>query len=109
MYNLPRRCRWDCSISPVIIPNTQQYAVVMLSPGAVLGFFIGIGVSVKRRLGSMGRFTSTINIIVLDNPMTFHFSQFLDSASWGNRRLYAGVYRHPAGAINLDRTGRVPL
>ncbi|MGS9073877.1 FUSC family protein, partial [Salmonella enterica subsp. enterica serovar Infantis] len=23
---------------------------------------------------------STINIIVLDNPMTFHFSQFLDSA-----------------------------
>ncbi|ELN45618.1 p-hydroxybenzoic acid efflux subunit AaeB, partial [Salmonella enterica subsp. enterica serovar Enteritidis str. 13183-1] len=34
----------------------------------------------KRRLGSMGALASTINIIVLDNPMTFHFSQFLDSA-----------------------------
>ncbi|XNM79596.1 FUSC family protein [Escherichia coli] len=28
----------------------------------------------------MGVLASTINIIVLDNPMTFHFSQFLDSA-----------------------------
>ena len=28
----------------------------------------------------MGALASTINIIVLDNPMTFHFSQFLDSA-----------------------------
>ncbi len=27
-----------------------------------------------------GRWPSTINIMVLDNPMTFHFSQFLDSA-----------------------------
>lgn len=45
---------------------------------AVLGFFLGIEVQ-KRRLGSMA-LTSTINIIVLDNPMTFHFSQFLDSA-----------------------------
>lgn len=27
-----------------------------------------------------GALASTINIIVLDNPMTFHFSQFLDSA-----------------------------
>lgn len=46
---------------------------------AVLGFFLGIEVQ-KRRLGSMGALASTINIIVLDNPMTFHFSQFLDSA-----------------------------
>ncbi|WP_346749666.1 FUSC family protein, partial [Salmonella enterica] len=32
-----------------------------------------------RRMGSMGGLASTINIFVLDNPMTFHFSQFLDS------------------------------
>ncbi|MCQ6482902.1 FUSC family protein, partial [Vibrio parahaemolyticus] len=46
---------------------------------ALLGFFIGIEVQ-KRRLGSMGALAGTINILVLDNPMTFHFSQFLDSA-----------------------------
>ena len=34
----------------------------------------------KRRLGSLGALASTINILVLDNPMTFHFNQFLDSA-----------------------------
>ncbi|SUH34630.1 fusaric acid resistance protein FusB/ fusaricacid resistance protein FusC [Salmonella enterica subsp. enterica] len=50
----------------------------MFEPGGI-GFFIGIEVQ-KRRLGSMGALASTINIIVLDNPMTFHFSQFLDSA-----------------------------
>ena len=44
-----------------------------------MAFFIGIEVQ-KRRLGSLGALASTINIIVLDNPMTFHFSQFLDSA-----------------------------
>ncbi len=41
-----------------------------------MAFFIGIEVQ-KRRLGSLGALASTINIIVLDNPMTFHFSQFL--------------------------------
>ncbi|VFS59413.1 p-hydroxybenzoic acid efflux pump subunit AaeB [Kluyvera cryocrescens] len=46
---------------------------------AVMCFFIGIEVQ-KRRLGSLGALASTINILVLDNPMTFHFSQFLDSA-----------------------------
>ncbi|XPE57430.1 hypothetical protein ACNKHQ_18890 [Shigella flexneri] len=30
--------------------------------------------------GLMGALASTINILVLDNPITFHFSQFLDSA-----------------------------
>ena len=46
---------------------------------AVIAFFIGIEVQ-KRPLGSLGALASTINILVLDNPMTFHFSQFLDSA-----------------------------
>lgn len=63
----------------VIIPNTQQSMLLLCLSLAVLGFFIGIEVQ-KRRLGSMGVLASTINIIVLDNPMTFHFSQFLDSA-----------------------------
>ncbi len=63
----------------VIIPNTQQSMLLLCLSPAVLGFFIGIEVQ-KRRLGSMGALASTINIIVLDNPMTFHFSQFLDSA-----------------------------
>lgn len=63
----------------MIIPNTQQSMLLLCLSPAVLGFFIGIEVQ-KRRLGSMGALASTINIIVLDNPMTFHFSQFLDSA-----------------------------
>ena len=63
----------------VIIPNTQQSMFLLCLSLAVLGFFLGIEVQ-KRRLGSMGALASTINIIVLDNPMTFHFSQFLDSA-----------------------------
>ena len=63
----------------VIIPNTQQSMLLLCLSLAVLGFFLGIEVQ-KRRLGSMGALASTINIIVLDNPMTFHFSQFLDSA-----------------------------
>jgi p-hydroxybenzoic acid efflux pump subunit AaeB len=46
---------------------------------AAMAFFIGIEVQ-KRRLGSLGALASTINILVLDNPMQFQFSQFLDSA-----------------------------
>lgn len=63
----------------VIIPSTQQSMLLLCISLAILGFFIGIEVQ-KRRLGSMGALAGTINIIVLDNPMTFHFSQFLDSA-----------------------------
>ncbi len=36
--------------------------------------------STETATGLDGALASTINIIVLDNPMTFHFSQFLDSA-----------------------------
>ncbi|WP_058910793.1 p-hydroxybenzoic acid efflux pump subunit AaeB [Entomohabitans teleogrylli] len=63
----------------VVIPNTQQSMLLLCISLALLGFFIGIEVQ-KRRLGSLGALASTINIIVLDNPMTFHFSTFLDSA-----------------------------
>ncbi|HFZ8996169.1 TPA: p-hydroxybenzoic acid efflux pump subunit AaeB [Citrobacter freundii] len=63
----------------VILPGTQQSMLLLCLSLAVMGFFLGIEVQ-KRRLGSMGALASTINIMVLDNPMTFHFSQFLDSA-----------------------------
>lgn len=63
----------------VLIPSTQQSMLLLCISLALLGFFIGVEVQ-KRRLGSMGALAGTINIIVLDNPMTFHFSQFLDSA-----------------------------
>ena len=63
----------------VIMPATQQSMLLLCLSLAVMCFFIGIEVQ-KRRLGSLGALASTINILVLDNPMTFHFSQFLDSA-----------------------------
>lgn len=63
----------------VIIPATQQSMVLLSISLALLAFFIGIEVQ-KRRLGSMGALAGTINVIVLDNPMTFHFNTFLDSA-----------------------------
>lgn len=63
----------------VVLPSTQQSMLLLCISLAVLAFFIGIEVQ-KRRLGSLGALASTINILVLDNPMTFHFNQFLDSA-----------------------------
>ena len=63
----------------VIIPSTQQSMLLLCISLAVMAFFLGIEVQ-KRRLGSLGALASTINILVLDNPMQFHFSQFLDSA-----------------------------
>ncbi|SQA99169.1 p-hydroxybenzoic acid efflux pump subunit AaeB [Cedecea neteri] len=63
----------------VVLPSTQQSMLLLCVSLALLGFFMGIEVQ-KRRLGSMGALAGTINIIVLDNPMTFHFSSFLDSA-----------------------------
>jgi len=63
----------------VVLPATQQSMLLLCISLALLGFFIGIEVQ-KRRLGSLGALASTINIIVLDNPMTFEFNRFLDSA-----------------------------
>ncbi len=65
-------------VLPVIMPATQQSMLLLCISG-------GNGVlyrdrSAKRRLGSLGALASTINILVLDNPMQFQFSQFLDSA-----------------------------
>ncbi|STF41810.1 p-hydroxybenzoic acid efflux pump subunit B [Escherichia coli] len=81
----------------VIIPNTQQSMLLLCISLAVLGFFLGIEVQ-KRRLGSMGALASTINIIVLDNPMTFPFQSVSRQRHWANRRLCARVHRYFAGA-----------
>ncbi|MFB0711269.1 p-hydroxybenzoic acid efflux pump subunit AaeB [Buttiauxella noackiae] len=63
----------------VVIPSTQQSILLLCISLGLLGFFIGIEVQ-KRRLGSMGALAGTINVIVLDNPMTFHLNTFLDGA-----------------------------
>lgn len=63
----------------VVLPSTQQSMLLLCISLGVMAFFIGIGVQ-KRRLGSLGALASTINILVLSNPMTFHISAFLDSA-----------------------------
>ncbi len=62
-----------------VMRATQQSMLLLCISLAVLAFFIGIEVQ-KRRLGSLGALASTINILVLDNPMTFEFNRFLDSA-----------------------------
>ncbi len=62
-----------------LIPNSQQSMLLLCISLALLGFFLGIEVQ-KRQIGSLGALASSINIMVLDNPMKFEFSRFLDSA-----------------------------
>lgn len=62
----------------VILPATQQSMLLLCISLAVLCFFIGIEIQ-KRRLGTLGALACTINVIVLDNPMKFEFSFFLDN------------------------------
>ncbi|PWC13090.1 p-hydroxybenzoic acid efflux pump subunit AaeB [Brenneria roseae subsp. americana] len=63
----------------LIMPSTQQSLLLLCFSLGAMAFIIGIEVQ-KRRLGSLGALASTINILVLDNPMTFHIGQFLDNA-----------------------------
>ncbi|MBJ3814893.1 p-hydroxybenzoic acid efflux pump subunit AaeB [Shimwellia pseudoproteus] len=62
-----------------VLPHTQQSMLLLCISLGLLGFFLGVEVQ-KRKLGSLGALPCTINILVLDNPMTFHFNSFLDSA-----------------------------
>ncbi|MFO6483928.1 hypothetical protein ACLBR5_06035 [Escherichia coli] len=81
----------------VIIPNTQQSMLLLCCISlAVLGFFLGIEVQ-KRRLGSMGALASTINIIVLDNPIA-SFQSVSRQRIRADRRLCASVHRYFACA-----------
>ncbi|ACS87424.1 p-hydroxybenzoic acid efflux pump subunit AaeB [Musicola paradisiaca] len=63
----------------LVLPATQQSLLLLGLCIGVMTFVIGIEIQ-KRRLGSLGALASTINILVLDNPMTFNLSQFLDNA-----------------------------
>lgn len=62
-----------------VLPSTQQSMLLLCLSLGIVAFIIGIEVQ-KRRMGSLGALASTINIMVLDNPMTFNLSHFLDSA-----------------------------
>lgn len=62
-----------------VLPSTQQSMLLLCLSLGIMAFVIGIEVQ-KRRLGSLGALASTINILVLDNPMSFDISHFLDSA-----------------------------
>ncbi len=62
----------------MIIPNTQQSMLLLCISGSA-GILPRYR-STETEIGLDGALASTINIIVLDNPMTFHFSQFLDNA-----------------------------
>ncbi|AFJ45481.1 p-hydroxybenzoic acid efflux pump subunit AaeB [Shimwellia blattae] len=68
-----------CFYFLVVLPNTQQSMLLLCLSLGLLGFFVGVEVQ-KRRMGSLAALPCTINILVLDNPMTFHFSMFLDGA-----------------------------
>lgn len=63
----------------LIMPATQQSMLLLCISLGLLAFIIGLEVQ-KRRLGSLGTLASTINIIVLSNPMSFPVSTFIDSA-----------------------------
>ncbi|MBW7981775.1 p-hydroxybenzoic acid efflux pump subunit AaeB [Enterobacillus tribolii] len=63
----------------LIIPSTQQSMLLLCISLGVLAFFIGIEVQ-KRRLGSLGTLASTINVLMLSNPMNFSVTYFIDNA-----------------------------
>lgn len=63
----------------LIIPSTQQSMLLLCISLGVLAFFIGLEVQ-KRRLGSLGTLASTINVIMLSNPMSFSVTYFIDNA-----------------------------
>ncbi|WP_114192526.1 p-hydroxybenzoic acid efflux pump subunit AaeB [Edaphovirga cremea] len=64
----------------VIFPATQQSVVLLCIALGLMTFFIGIEVQ-KRRLGSLGLLVSSLNILVLSNPMVFDITTFIDNAT----------------------------
>ncbi|MCW0354625.1 p-hydroxybenzoic acid efflux pump subunit AaeB [Pantoea ananatis] len=62
-----------------ILPNTQQSAVLLCIAIGLLGFISGILIQ-RRQIGTLGAMVGTINVLVLDNPMQFNFTQFIDNA-----------------------------
>ncbi|WP_158782033.1 p-hydroxybenzoic acid efflux pump subunit AaeB [Pantoea sp. BAV 3049] len=63
----------------VIMPGTQQSMLLLCIALGVMAFIGGILIQ-RRQIGTLGALVGTINIITLDNPMTFNVSAFLDNA-----------------------------
>ncbi|MBP2168523.1 p-hydroxybenzoic acid efflux pump subunit AaeB [Erwinia toletana] len=63
----------------VIMPATQQSMLLLSIAIGGLAFVAGIFIQ-RRQIGTLGAFVGTLNILVLDNPMTFEIKIFLDSA-----------------------------
>ena len=63
----------------VIMPATQQSMLLLCIALGTLAFVAGIFIQ-RRQIGTLGAFVSTLNILVLDNPMSFSVNTFLDSA-----------------------------
>ncbi|MFC0142109.1 p-hydroxybenzoic acid efflux pump subunit AaeB [Erwinia mallotivora] len=63
----------------VIMPATQQSMLLLCIALGVMAFIGGILIQ-RRQIGTLGALVGTLNIITLDNPMTFKVSSFLDSA-----------------------------
>jgi len=62
-----------------ILPNTQQSATLLCIAIGLLGFISGMLIQ-RRQIGTLGAMVGTINVLVLDNPMQFNFTLFIDSA-----------------------------
>jgi len=63
----------------VIMPATEQSLLLLCISLGIMTFVIGLAVQ-KRLLGSMGAMLGIINVLVLNNPMSFNFTQFIDGA-----------------------------
>ncbi|WP_380179772.1 p-hydroxybenzoic acid efflux pump subunit AaeB [Kalamiella sp. sgz302252] len=63
----------------VVMPATQQSMLLLSICLGVMAFIGGILIQ-RRQIGTLGALVGTINILTLDNPMTFNVSAFLDNA-----------------------------
>ncbi|MEM6161714.1 p-hydroxybenzoic acid efflux pump subunit AaeB [Erwinia sp. P6884] len=62
-----------------IMPATQQSMLLLSISLGVMAFISGILIQ-RRQIGTIGALVGTINVLTLDNPMTFHVNVFLDNA-----------------------------
>ena len=63
----------------VLMPATQQSMLLLCIILGVMAFIGGLLIQ-RRQIGTLGALVGTINILTLDNPMTFNVSVFLDNA-----------------------------
>lgn len=62
-----------------IMPSTQQSMLLLCIAMGVMAFVAGILIQ-RRQIGTLGALVGTVNVLTLDNPMTFNVSAFLDNA-----------------------------